>query len=97
MDEYARRFTESHGIEITFTDEAAELLITEALERSLSVRELCAERFKDFHFGLKLIIQNSGVKHFAIDANAIKSPDKTLSEWVVASYRSDAPGPPAAP
>ncbi|MCX6892706.1 MAG: ATP-dependent protease, partial [Verrucomicrobia bacterium] len=51
------------------------------------VRELCAVRFKDFHFGLKLIAQNSGQREFVIDKDAVDAPDKILSEWVVASYR----------
>ena len=35
----------------------------EALANSLSVRDLCAKRFKDFQFGLKLITQNSGPRN----------------------------------
>src|SRR2546429_2888519 len=46
-------------------------------------RSLCANRFKDFQFGLKLIAQNSGQREFQIDADAVKAPDKVLSEWVV--------------
>ena len=47
-------------------------------------------RFKDFHFGLKLIAQNSGQQEFVIDADAVEMPDKVLSDWVVASYRQKA-------
>jgi len=36
---------------------------------------------------LKLIAQNSGRREFVIDADAVQSPDRVLSEWVVASYR----------
>ena len=72
---------------IRFTPEAADLLVTEALEKAQSVRDLCAKRFKDFHFGLKLIAQNSGQKEFEIDKAAVEAPDKVLSDWVVASYR----------
>jgi ATP-dependent Clp protease ATP-binding subunit ClpX len=87
VDEFGRRFQEAHGIRIRFTDEAADLLVAEALEKAQSVRELCANRFKDFQFGLKLIAQNSGPKEFVIDRDAAEAPDKALSEWVVASYR----------
>jgi hypothetical protein len=41
---------------------------------------------------LKLIAQNTGQKEFTIDRNAVASPDKTLSEWVVSSYRPDQDG-----
>src|SRR5258706_2864869 len=55
VDEFARRFQECHGMKIKFTDAAADLLVDEALAKSQSVRDLCAKRFKDFQFGLKLI------------------------------------------
>ena len=74
-------------MKISFTAAAADLLVNEALEKGQSVRDLCAKRFKDFHFGLKLIAQNSGQSDFTLDANAVQEPDKVLSEWVVASYR----------
>jgi hypothetical protein len=80
---------------IRFSDSAADLLVNEALEKGQSVRDLCAKRFKDFHFGLKLVAQNSGQKEFLIDKEAVESPDRVLSEWVVASYRktpAESPG-----
>ena len=88
VDEFARRFLECHGMALKFTDAAADMLVKEALEKSQSVRDLCAKRFKDFQFGLKLISQNSGQKEFAIDIEAVETPDKVLSDWVVASYRT---------
>jgi ATP-dependent protease Clp ATPase subunit len=87
VDEFARRFRENHGMRISFTEAAADLLVKEALETGQSVRDLCGKRFKDFHFGLKLIAQNSGQQEFVIDADAVQAPDKVLSDWVVASYR----------
>jgi endopeptidase Clp ATP-binding regulatory subunit ClpX len=94
--EFAGRFESNHGMRIAFTPEAAEFLVAEALEQSESVRDLCARRFKDFHFGLKLIAQNSGRKEFVLDLAAVRDPDKALSEWVVASYRPSQSGPDAA-
>jgi endopeptidase Clp ATP-binding regulatory subunit ClpX len=87
VDEFGRRFREMHDIGIRFTDAASDLLVTLALDQKLSVRELCAARFKDFQFGLKLIAQNSGPREFVIDRDAVETPDKVLSDWVVASYR----------
>jgi ATP-dependent protease Clp ATPase subunit len=87
VDEYARRFQEAHGMRIRFTEAAADLLVKEAVEKGQPVRDLCASRFKDFQFGLKLIAQNSGQQEFVIDTDAVQAPDKVLSDWVVASYR----------
>jgi hypothetical protein len=57
------------------------------------VREFCAQRFRDFQFGLKLIAQNTGQAEFTIGPDAVEAPDRALSEWVVASYRNLPPKP----
>src|SRR5712672_1348918 len=71
VEEFARRFQENHGMKIGFTAAAAEMLVNEAIAKGLSVRDLCAKRFKDFHFGLRLIAQNSGQQEFIIDTDAV--------------------------
>lgn len=85
--DFAARFHETHGHTLKFTEAAADRLVVLALEKNQPVRDLCAERFKDFHFGLKLIAQNTGQQEFVLDIDAVETPDKILSEWVVVSYR----------
>lgn len=87
VHEFAQRFRESHGLSICFTAAAAEQVVSEAQAAGKAVRELCAEKFKDYQFGLKLIAQNSGQQEFVLDLPAVQTPDRILSEWVVASYR----------
>jgi endopeptidase Clp ATP-binding regulatory subunit ClpX len=87
VHDFARRFGENHQLALQFTDAAADRLVSLALEQRLPVRELCALRFKDFQFGLKLISKNTGQAVFTIDADAVEAPDKILSDWVVKSYR----------
>ena len=87
VDEFARRFRQTYGLSLRFTEPAADLLVKEAVEQGQPVRDLCAARFKDYQFGLKLIAQNSGQQEFVIDVDAVAAPDKVLSDWVVASYR----------
>jgi endopeptidase Clp ATP-binding regulatory subunit ClpX len=87
LEEFANNFLQQHGLRLRFTEEAAEWLINEALRTQVQVRELCAARFKDFQFGLKLIEQNAGQQEFTIDLATAEAPDKALSNWVVASYR----------
>ncbi len=89
VDEFARRFEENHGMKLRFTEAASDLLVSEALEKNQTVRDLCAKRFRDFQFGLKLISQNSGQREFVIDKDAVEQPDKVLSDWVVTSYRKN--------
>lgn len=91
VNDFADRFSETHGLRIRFTASAAERLVTTAMEQGTSVRELCSSKFKDFQFGLKLIAQNTGQHEFAIDQDAVEKPDKTLSDWVVKSYREPKP------
>jgi endopeptidase Clp ATP-binding regulatory subunit ClpX len=92
VQEFGERFQETHALKLTFTEAAADALVVEALESGRPVRDLCAERFKDYQFGLKLIAQNTGRKEFTVDVDSVESPDKVLSEWVVASYRSQSAG-----
>lgn len=90
VHEFADRFRQSHGLNLRFTEPAADALVEEAQAAGKPVRDLCAEKFKDYQFGLKLIAQNSGQQEFLLDIEAVKRPDKVISEWVVASYRGGA-------
>jgi ATP-dependent Clp protease ATP-binding subunit ClpX len=85
--DFAARFGENFKLNIRFTEAAADRLVAMSLEQSVPVRDLCAARFKDYQFGLKLIAQNNGQQEFVIDEDAVESPDKVLSDWVVKSYR----------
>ncbi|MCX8156972.1 MAG: AAA family ATPase [Verrucomicrobiae bacterium] len=87
VQEFARRFQESFKMTLEFTPAAIEALIAEARAQNVPVRDLCATKFKDFQFGLKLIATNTGQTRFTLDVPEIKDPQKTLSDWVVASYR----------
>jgi len=64
VHEFAQRFQENHALKITFTEAAADRLVALALEQSKPVRDMCAERFKDFQFGLSLIKKNTGKNNF---------------------------------
>jgi ATP-dependent Clp protease ATP-binding subunit ClpX len=88
VDEFARRFEQAHGFKLIFSDAAAALLVAQALGAQQAVREYCALKFKDYQYGLKLIAQNTGRREFTLDTDAVEAPDKILSEWVVASYRT---------
>lgn len=87
VEEFAARFRESHNLTLRFTDAAVEALTAEALDRGIPVRDLCAAKFKDYQFGLRLIAQNTNREEFTIDRDAVAAPDQVLSDWVVASYR----------
>jgi len=90
VHDFAARFAENHKLTIRFTEAAADRLVVLALEQTVQVRDICATRFKDFQFGLKLVSQNTGQHEFIIDSDAVEAPDKALSEWVVKSYGAQA-------
>jgi len=87
--DFEERFHEAHDLAIHFTEAATDQLVALALAQAVSIRDLCADKFKDYQFGLKLIAQNTGQREFTIDADAIEAPDKVLSERVVNSYRKE--------
>jgi ATP-dependent Clp protease ATP-binding subunit ClpX len=88
VQEFGDRFKDTHGLVLKFTDAAADRLVTLAVEQGMPVRDLCANKFKDYQFGLKLISQNTGQKEFTVEEAAVDTPDKVLSDWVVSSYKT---------
>jgi hypothetical protein len=92
VNEFGLRFGEAHGLRLTFTEAAAERLVAQAAEEGKPIRDFCAEKFKDYQFGLKLVAQNLGREEFTIDVDAVEAPDRVLSDWVVASYRGKETG-----
>lgn len=86
---FAAEFGEQHGFDFSFSNEAIEALIRTAVEKNIHVRDLCADLFKDYEFGLGLVRRNSGRTAFEIPAEAVPAPDRVLSQWVVASYRDE--------
>lgn len=89
VHEFAAEFTRTHELKIRFSDGAVDRLVKLAEEQNRSVTLVCKERFKDFQFGLKLIAQNTGQDEFTVDEKVVEAPDKTLSNWVVKSYREE--------
>jgi hypothetical protein len=88
VEEYARRFYDSYKLRLNFSEAAIERISRISENDGIPVRDVCAERFKDYQFGLKLIFQNTGQSEFLMDTPNVDEPDKIISEWVVASYRS---------
>ena len=89
--DFAQRFQREHGFELTFAEDAIEALVEESLTRDKTIRGLCEEKFRDFHHGLTLISRNGGPSTFTITRQAVLTPEKELSRWVVASFRPDEP------
>jgi ATP-dependent protease Clp ATPase subunit len=88
IEQFAERFGGQHGFLLRFDPPAIEAILRMALEKNIPARDLCESLFKDYQFGLGLISRNSGQSEFVIPADAVDAPDRVLSQWVVASYRT---------
>jgi endopeptidase Clp ATP-binding regulatory subunit ClpX len=88
IEQFAERFGGQHGFVLRFDPAAIEAILRMALEKNIPARDLCESLFKDYQFGLGLISRNSGQSEFVIPADAVDAPDRVLSQWVVASYRT---------
>ena len=89
IDAFTQRFKAAHNFDLVFENEAIEALVDESLESDRTIRVLCENKFRDFHHGLTLISRNTGQMKFDITGGVITDPEKSLSQWVVASYRQE--------
>jgi hypothetical protein len=87
LDDFCERFTREHQLGISFTPAAVDRLLALGSETGKTMRSLCEQRFKDLHFGLKLVSQASGQSVFQIDAEMIDNADKVISGMIVQTYR----------
>jgi len=92
VQEFADRFHEEHGINLTFDTEAVNAIIDHSLEAKKTIRAWCEKRFRDFQFALKLVAKNTGTNQFAINKEMVENTDATLSALVVSSYNASAQG-----
>ena len=86
IDVFSESFRRQHDLEIAFEDAARRRLVERAQTEKMSMADLTAHLFRDFHFGLNLVRKNSGQNKFTLPTVAVDAPDKFLSELVVQSY-----------
>jgi endopeptidase Clp ATP-binding regulatory subunit ClpX len=100
VEAFAQRLHEEHGLTLVFQPEAVERLLELGRESDRTIRTVCEERFKDLHYGLKLVRQATGQSEFRVDREMVDNADQALSRLIVRTYRQgDAPdsGPTAPP
>ena len=82
--EFLSRVGRDAGKDLRFEPAALDLLVERAMKQQRSMRELCAEIFKDFEFGLRLVPSGDAL---VLPREAVEAPDKFLSDLVVRAYR----------
>ncbi len=93
IEAFAKRFSELHGLQLVFSEEASDVLIELCVDTRKTVRSVCEERFKDFEHGLKIVSRNTGETRFTVDAAIARDPDGQLSKLVVDSFKDRQPPP----
>ncbi len=86
IDVFTDSFRRRHEVELMFDAGARRRLVERAQLEKMSMADLTAHLFRDFHFGLNLVRKNSGQNKFMLPVQAIEEPDKFLSDLVVHSY-----------
>ncbi len=84
---FAQRFQAEHGFELAFDEGALDALIEESLALDKTIRALCEEKFRNFHHGLKLLVNEGDARKFDISREVVENPDKAISRWVVDRFK----------
>ncbi len=85
--EFAEQFRAANGLAIQFEIEGVHAMLERAKAEATSIPELCQRLFKDYPFGLQLVVRNSGDQMFLLGKAAVEDPDRYLSDLVAKSYR----------
>lgn len=87
--DFCQRFEKQHGLALRLDIATVSRIVDRALKEHRNVRDICAQIFKDYEFGLNLVRKNTGSHEFPIPPEALDDPDGFLSNMVVTSYKKD--------
>jgi ATP-dependent Clp protease ATP-binding subunit ClpX len=90
--QFAEAFSQKTGVKFSIDPAAASQIVARARDAQQEVSVYCAELFKDYPYGLKLLRDRDTDLHFRFPVSALDDPDKFLSERVVEFYRSERSG-----
>ena len=79
---YAKDFQDKHGFILEFNKSASKAIEELSKTTSKTVFNVCNEKFKDYPFGLNLILNDIKGKKFSVTAAMVKNPDKALSDRI---------------
>jgi endopeptidase Clp ATP-binding regulatory subunit ClpX len=85
--ECAKLISEEYGLQVSFADEAIDLIVVHASWNQTGVVERCEEIFNSFEYGLKLIQQRNDVNDILITAKGVENPDLFINDLVAEIFR----------
>ncbi len=80
-------FYEKHGFKITFTEDAIDEIIIQALNRDTTAAVICREISRDYDYAMKLIADRSGQMQFVLPKEAVIKPEEYMDELVRYTYQ----------
>jgi len=83
---FSADFRREHGLEMVFNKQAMDMLVDLCLSAKKSGHALCAERFRDCEYGLKMIARNTGETTFSVTKKFIEDPAEELSRRIARSF-----------
>ena len=87
IHDFAEQFSEKHSMKIIFSQESVEEIIKKLKYSNRNVHSFLESTLSGYEHGLKLILKNIGEFTITIPPESITDPEKTLENWVKASYR----------
>ncbi len=88
--QFSERFKQEEGnLELVFDSDAIDMLVQQSIASGKTIRALCEEKFKNFHYGLSLIANRTRCRTFHITAKTVKDPEQELSRWIKETFRSN--------
>ena len=88
--QYEARFKDEHKMQVSFDDEATELICKKAGEQESTPEDICEEILQSCQHGLNLIRQNTGRGEFTFTKEVVENPDDVLESWIRESYKAKA-------
>lgn len=87
--DFMRSFYNRTDIQIDFTDEAIDHLVTKAWEKGTEPLSLLKESFQNYDHGLRLIKERTGKREFVIPAQGVDNPDYFLNVMIRETYKHE--------
>lgn len=88
---FEKEFEALYHLRIRFSQEALNELIALVLNGSETPLIMCRKIFQNYHHGLKLVMERSGVHEFTIPREAIDNPERYLNDIIQQTYRQNNP------
>lgn len=83
---FEHHFFETHGLEITFANDALNGIIQKSIRENKSPWDICKNTVKNYELGLKLIKEKTGKNSFTVCREALADPEEYLNRLIKKSY-----------